>query len=177
MGTGATLSAGSVEINGGILTADGPAAVITAKLFYSSSSASTYQGILTGAGNSLSVENPLAELILSGTGDSYTGGTFVTAGELVVTRPGGIESGTSLGVGSDLTAFGAVVPGESVSGLARAGTGHAGAWLAGAASRLFGIGAGCQEAATKAERVGNGRAMHTLNAPAFRDSAAKRGPL
>ena len=68
MGTGASLSAGSVEINGGVLLADGPAAMITANLFYSSSSASTYQGILAGAGNSLCVENPLAEFDLEWNG-------------------------------------------------------------------------------------------------------------
>ncbi len=110
MGTGATLSAGTVEISGGILLADGPAAVITANLVYSSSSTSTYQGVLAGAGNSLSVDNPLAKLVLSGTSDSYTGGTFVTAGELVVTSAGGIESGTAVGVGNDLAAFGAIIP-------------------------------------------------------------------
>ncbi len=112
VGTGAALSAGSVEINGGILLADGPAAVITANLIYASSSTSTYQGILAGAGNTLTVDNPLATLVLSGTGNSYSGGTFVTAGELVVTGAGGIESGTALGVGNDLAAFGAVVPAE-----------------------------------------------------------------
>ena len=110
MGTGASLSAGSVAITGGILLADGPAALITANLVYTSSSASTYQGILAGAGNTLTVDNPAAVLVLSGSGNSYTGGTFVTAGDLVVTSPGGIESSTALAVGNDLAAFGAVVP-------------------------------------------------------------------
>ena len=45
LGTSATLTAGAVEINGGTLLADGPAATITASLDYASSSASTYQGV------------------------------------------------------------------------------------------------------------------------------------
>ena len=115
MGTGASLSAGSVAITGGILPADGPAALITANLVYTSSSASTYQGILAGAGNTLTVDNPAAVLVLSGSGNSYTGGTFVTAGDLVVTSPGGIESSTALAVGNDLAAFGAVVPASAAA--------------------------------------------------------------
>ena len=110
MGTGATLSAGSVEISGGILLADGLAAMITANLFYSSSSTSTYQGILAGAGNSLTVDGSAAVLVLSGTGNSFTGGTYVEAGTLEVTGAGGTESGTSLSVGGDLAAFGEFVP-------------------------------------------------------------------
>ncbi len=112
IGTSAALSAGTVSIDGGALLADGPGGAITASLVYGSSSASTYQGTLAGAGNSLTVDNPLANLVLSGSGNSYTAGTFVAAGELVVTSPGGIESRTALSVGSDLAAFGTVVPVE-----------------------------------------------------------------
>jgi autotransporter-associated beta strand protein len=108
MGTGAALSAGSVEINGGVLRADGPGALITANLIYDSPAASTYQGVLAGAGNALTVSGGL--LVLSGTNNSYSGGTFVMGGQLVVTSPGGIPSGTNLNVGSGLTLFGDVVP-------------------------------------------------------------------
>jgi hypothetical protein len=112
MGVSATLSGGTVAIDGGVLLADGPGGTITANLVYSSSLTSTYQGILAGAGNSLTVDNPLATLVLSGTGNTYTGGTFVTAGQLIVIGAGGIESGTALGVGNYLSAFGAIVPAE-----------------------------------------------------------------
>ena len=37
LGTGARVSAGTVQINGGVLVADGPAAEITASLVYTSS--------------------------------------------------------------------------------------------------------------------------------------------
>ena len=100
MGTGAMLSAGSVEITGGILLADSPAAVITANLIYSSSAASTYQGMLAGSGNSLTLDNPAALLILSGLSNSYAGGTYVEAGSLEITSAGAIPNGTSLTVGA-----------------------------------------------------------------------------
>jgi hypothetical protein len=115
MGTGATLSAGTVAINGGILLADGPGGVITANLVYGSSTASTYVGVLAGVGDSLLVSNPFATLVLSGSDNSYSAGTLVAAGELFVTSPGGIESGTALAVGSDLGAFGAVLPAEGAA--------------------------------------------------------------
>ena len=112
MGTAATLSAGTVAIDGGTLLADGPGGEITANLVYGSSSASSYQGVLAGVGNSLTVDNPRAKLVLSGSGNTYAAGTFVMAGELVVSSPGGIESGTALDIGNDLAAFGAIVPAE-----------------------------------------------------------------
>ncbi len=104
MGTGATLSAGTVAVNGGILLADGPAAVITAKLIYSSSSASTYQGILAGGGNSLTVDNPAARLVLSGS-NTYQGGTDVFSGTLVAISPAAIPFGSNLLVGIDAGAI------------------------------------------------------------------------
>jgi hypothetical protein len=100
LGTNATLSAGTVEINGGTLLAGGPAATITSSLIYASSAASTYQGILTGAGNSLTLDNPAALLILSGSSNSYTGGTVVATGTLEITSAGAIPDGTSLTVGA-----------------------------------------------------------------------------
>ncbi len=112
IGAGASLTAGTVSIDGGILLADGLGGTITANLVYGSSSASTYQGMLAGAGNSLTLNSPLAKLFLSGSDNSYAAGTIVAAGTLVVTTPGGIESGTTLSVGNDLAAFGAIVPSD-----------------------------------------------------------------
>ena len=114
LGTGGALSAGTVQINGGVLVADGPAAEITASLVYTSSARSTYEGILAGAGNSLTVDNHLTKLVLSGTDNTYSGGTIVTAGELVVDTPGAILSGTRLVVGADAsTIFAQVLPGAA----------------------------------------------------------------
>ena len=110
IGTGAALSAGMVEIDGGILLADGPAAAITANLVYDSSSPSTYQGMLAGASNSLTLNNPAALLVLSGS-NTYSGGTNVEAGRLVVTSPTAIRDGTNLTVGA-AAAFAPTVPGS-----------------------------------------------------------------
>ena len=99
IGTGATMSAGTVEIAGGILLADGPGGVIAASLVYGSSSASTYQGTLAGEGNSLTVNNPNAVLVLSGSG-SYTGGTYVESGSLILTNRLAIADGANLTVGN-----------------------------------------------------------------------------
>jgi autotransporter-associated beta strand protein len=110
LGGSASFTAGLVQINGGILRADGPGALATASLVYDSPAASTYQGTLAGTGNTLTVNNPASLLALSGTANAYTGGTFVTAGELLVTSLGGIQSGTNLSVGSELVSFAAPVP-------------------------------------------------------------------
>jgi autotransporter-associated beta strand protein len=68
-------------------------------------SSTTYSGALQGAGSLTKVGS--GQLVLSGTGNSYSGWTFVTAGELIVTSAGGIPSGTALSVGSGLAVFGA----------------------------------------------------------------------
>jgi hypothetical protein len=107
LGAAAALSAGTVEIEGGIVVADGTGAAITSNLIYDSASASTYQGTLAGAANSLTVNNPAAILVLSGS-NSYQGGTNVLAGSLVVTSRAAIRDGTSLTVGA-ATAFAPVV--------------------------------------------------------------------
>ncbi len=110
LGTSATLSAGTVAIDGGMLLADGPGAAITASLVYASPAASAYQGVLAGAGNTLVVNNPAALLVLSGTGNTYSGGTLVTAGILVATSPRAILDGSNLSVGTSLSSFAAPVP-------------------------------------------------------------------
>ena len=103
------LSAGTVSIDGGALLADGPGGEITASLVYGSSSASIYQGVLAGTSDSLTVNGSGAALVLSGRVNSYTGGTFVTSGELIVVNPGGIADGTLLSVGGSIAAFGAPI--------------------------------------------------------------------
>jgi autotransporter-associated beta strand protein len=105
LGGSATLTAGEVAIDGGTLRADGPLAAITSSLLYASPSASTYQGVLAGSGNSLTLDNPAALLILSGAGNSYTGGTYVQAGTLEITSAGGLPDGTALTVGADASLF------------------------------------------------------------------------
>lgn len=99
IGTSAALSAGTVEIAGGTLLADGPDGEITASLVYASPSASTYQGVLAGADTSLTLDNPAALLFLSGTSNSFMGGTYVETGTLVITSAGALPEGSNLIVG------------------------------------------------------------------------------
>ena len=75
--------------------ADGPLATITASLVYASSSASTYQGILAGKGNTLTLDNLAALLILSRADNSFTGGTFIEAGRLEITNKGALPVATA----------------------------------------------------------------------------------
>jgi autotransporter-associated beta strand protein len=123
LGTGAALSAGTVAINGGVLLADGPAAAITADLIYDSSSPSSYQGILAGAGNSLTVNNPGALLVLSGS-NTYQGGTYVAAGTLIAVSPTAIRDATNLTIG-DALMFAAIDPATAVTGQSPPPTGSA----------------------------------------------------
>ncbi len=64
-----------------------------------------------GLGKLLLLNGP-GTLELSGTG-TYTGGTTVERGTLIVTNETAIENGTNLYVGSGLTVFGTVVPAEA----------------------------------------------------------------
>ncbi len=128
LGTSGALSAGTVQINGGTIIADGPGATITANLIYDSSSASTYQGILAGSANSLTLNNPAALLILSGTNNSYMGGTYVEAGTLEIASAGSFAR--RLGVKCRCRCVAAIWGAASLfhrgPGASGAGTGHDG---------------------------------------------------
>jgi len=66
LGTSATLTAGTVEIDGGTLLADGPGALLTASLVYNTSASSSYPGVLAGARKTLIEISPAALLVLRG---------------------------------------------------------------------------------------------------------------
>ena len=65
-------------------------------------------GAIVGAAANF-VKDGSGTAMLSGD-NTYTKGTYVKAGTLIVTNNETIEDGTSLYVGSDLGAFGSVVP-------------------------------------------------------------------
>ena len=65
----------------------------------------------SGAGMSLTLNASGGTLVLSGS-DSYTGGTDVMAGSLVVTNPNAISDGTSLTVG-DASLFAPAISGAA----------------------------------------------------------------
>ena len=122
LGANTALSAGTVQINGGTIEADSPSALLSASLVYDAAGTNTYQGRIAGAGNSLTLDNPAAVLILSGS-DTYTGGTNVLGGTLIVDSSKALPAGTSLTVGTRAdSAFGPVeeaartfAPGGAVS--------------------------------------------------------------
>jgi fibronectin-binding autotransporter adhesin len=64
---------------------------------------------LSGSGGLCEIGSGL--LVLGGT-NTYTGGTTVVGGELIAANNEAIEDGTNVYVGSDLAAFGTVVPAE-----------------------------------------------------------------
>jgi fibronectin-binding autotransporter adhesin len=104
LGAGATLAAGTLQISGGTISADGPTARITASLDYASPLASTFQGEIAGAGKTVTLDNPSATLTLTGH-NTYTGDTTVNAGTLIaaaINNPGDttVLDGGTLIVGS-----------------------------------------------------------------------------
>ncbi|MGA2258261.1 MAG: SUMF1/EgtB/PvdO family nonheme iron enzyme [Thermoguttaceae bacterium] len=91
---GTTVSAGTLQL--GDAASDGfVAGNITdnAALVFANLMPQTYSGSISGSGSLTKIAAGL--LILSDT-NSYTGGTYVEAGTLEVTRPAGLPSGTSL---------------------------------------------------------------------------------
>jgi fibronectin-binding autotransporter adhesin len=98
LGTSGSLTAGLVQINGGIVLADGHGGLVDASLIYDSPEASAYQGELAGIASSLNLNNPAAVLVLSGS-NTYGGGTIVTSGELAVDNSYSLPDGSSLMVG------------------------------------------------------------------------------
>jgi len=75
----------------------------------------TLSGSLAGAG--LLVKSGAGTLILSGSGNTYSGGTDVLEGTLILTNPGAIESGTNLTVGNAAAFAPAAVVPAVVAGL------------------------------------------------------------
>ncbi len=99
---GGTLTAGTVAIAGGTLTAGGPNATIVSSVLYSSPASSTFQGEINGNGNRLVLNNPAAILILSGS-NNYTGTTLVNAGTLQLGAGAAIPAGGNVTVTSGAT--------------------------------------------------------------------------
>jgi autotransporter-associated beta strand protein len=95
VGDAASLTAKTVKIHGGTLSADGPNALITAGLEYTSPASSTYAGIVAGAGKTLTLDNPAATLTLTGH-NTYTGLTTITNGTLALASSGQIDSSSAI---------------------------------------------------------------------------------
>lgn len=128
IGSGANLTAnGDLNITGGSIASGNSASTITGNVNYTSSSNSSFGGVIAGSGKTLTMNNASATLTLSGT-SSYTGATTLTAGSLVVNGSIGssslttIDGGTLMGTGTvgaiQLNSGGTINPG----GLSSAGT-------------------------------------------------------
>jgi autotransporter-associated beta strand protein len=123
---GLTVNNGTVDLNGfspSVTTLSGSTGTITTSVgglatltaSPSSSVTSTFAGAIEdGAGQMALVLNGPGELILSGTDNTYSGGTIVEAGTLIATNNEAIEDGTALYVGSvPSPLFGGVVPAQA----------------------------------------------------------------
>ncbi len=83
--------------------------------------ATTFGGTISDGASQVALAVTGGALTLSGTG-TYTGGTVVEGGELIVTNPSAIESGTNLAVGdpAELSLFGNVIPAQASGAAATA---------------------------------------------------------
>ena len=110
------LGMASISVNGGtqsiasLLTLAGSADVTVSD----SEDLLTLSGDIQGSGTLL--KGGAGRLILSGTGDTYSGGTDVTAGELICTAYGALPTGSNLAIGANAAIiFGSTVAGEQAA--------------------------------------------------------------
>lgn len=101
IGSSGNLTAnGDLAITGGTLAAAGTSSTITGSVNYTSSSDSSFQGIIAGSGRTLTL-NGASTLALSGF-NTYTGATAVTSGKMIVTGAIASSSGVSVANGATL---------------------------------------------------------------------------
>jgi len=104
IGTGANLTAdGGLNVTGGSIAATDSTGTITGNVNYTSSSNSSFAGVIAGSGKTLTLNNASATLALTGT-NTYTGATTVTAGTLQV--DGSIHASSAVSVASSATLSG-----------------------------------------------------------------------
>ncbi len=105
IGSGGNLWAyGGVDITGGSLTAGNASSTIIGSVNYTSNATSTFAGAITGAGNTVTMNNSLSTLTLSGA-NTYTGGTILNAGELVLGSSGAIGTAGTITFGGGTLGF------------------------------------------------------------------------
>jgi autotransporter-associated beta strand protein len=121
IGNGANLTAnGGLDVTGGTIAAGDAASTISGSLNYTSSSNSTFAGVIAGIDKTLTVNNATAKLILTGT-NTYTGATNVTLGSLVINGAVGSSSivvagslgGSGVMANATLSGSGSINPGNS----------------------------------------------------------------
>ena len=108
IGTGANLTAsGGLAVTSGTLAAGGGGSTITGSLTYTSGSDSSYSGVITGSGKTVTMNHSAATLTLTGN-SGYTGATNVTAGTLVINGNVSTSALTSVNSGATLAGTGTV---------------------------------------------------------------------
>jgi fibronectin-binding autotransporter adhesin len=86
-----TATAG-LNVTGGSLVAASSSSKLTGSLNYTSSANSTFQGVIDGAGSSVTMNNAMATLSLTGA-NTYGGATNITAGTLQISNDYNLGSG------------------------------------------------------------------------------------
>jgi fibronectin-binding autotransporter adhesin len=127
IGTGANLTAnGGVNVTGGSISSTDGTGTITGSVNYTSGTGSTFNGVIAGAGKTLTLNHAGTTLTLGGT-NTYTGATTITAGTLNVT--GSTAAGSTVGVGTAGTLAGsgtvngnATLTGNGIINLTNPGT-------------------------------------------------------
>jgi fibronectin-binding autotransporter adhesin len=104
IGSGATLTSPTgFLVTGGSIAAGGNTSTLNSSLTYQSSSASTFQGMISGANHTVTVNNAAANLTLSG-GNTYTGATSIAAGTLTINGTTVMASSVDVGSASSTLA-------------------------------------------------------------------------
>ena len=129
-GSSAALGPGALAVNGGLLNMNGYGATVTsfsggaagevtngsatpAMLTVTQSNATTFSGSLRDGSSQFGlVLDGTGSLTLTGT-NTYSGGTYVEDGALILASNEAIAGGTSLDVGSNLSALGISVPADA----------------------------------------------------------------
>ena len=119
IGSGANLTASTgVNVTGGTISSTDSTGTITGSVNYTSSASSTFNGVIAGSGNTLTLNNPAAMLTLGGT-NTYTGATTITSGTLVAGVTNALKNTASVTVNNTgtlmLGASGAINSAASVT--------------------------------------------------------------
>ena len=129
IGSGATLTAnGGMNVTGGTLLAGNSTSTITGSLNYTSSSNSTFSGVIAGSGKTLTMNATGATLTLSGN-NTYTGATNVTAGTLLANNTSGSATGSgtvTVASGATLGGTGTISGATTIAGIVSPGDGGIG---------------------------------------------------
>ena len=130
IGAGANLTAnGGLNVTGGGIAAGNSSSTITGSVNYTSSTGSSYGGVIAGSGKTLTLNSASTTLELLGT-NTYTGETTVAAGKLVVngnistSTLTTVNSGASLGGSGTVGAAaisGSLAPGNSIGTITATG--------------------------------------------------------